>query len=129
MSGFDSHTLEVLEYPKIISILEGLCLTQYGMAQIQQIEPLIDSSVIRTKLDEVSQMKDIIQFGAALPLYRQDDVTELLDRSKTSGYMLEPAELLKVKELIEVSIALHEYAPEERDKFPLIAGYAKRLNV
>ncbi len=123
MSGFDSHTLDVLEYPKIISILEGLCLTQYGTAQTKQIAPITDAPEIRIRLDEVSQMKDIIQFGAALPLYRQEDVTEVLERSKTEGYLLEPKELLQVKELIEVSMALHGYAPEERDRFPLIAAY------
>ncbi|UCD17036.1 MAG: hypothetical protein JSV44_11375, partial [Candidatus Zixiibacteriota bacterium] len=128
MSSFDAHTLDVLEYPKIVSILKGLCLTQYGVAKVDEIRPLTDATIIRTKLDEITQMKDIIRFGQALPLYRLDDISELLAKSKTEGYFLEPKALLSVKELIEVSLDLHTYAADERENFPLIAHYLAKLH-
>ncbi|MCX6829544.1 MAG: endonuclease MutS2 [candidate division Zixibacteria bacterium] len=128
MAGFDSHTLEVLEFPKILSILKGLCLTPYGMERIIEFSPLFDIPVIRSRMEEISQMKDIVQFSEAFPLYRTEDVTVLINNSRAQGIFLEPEELLWVKELIEVCSALHDYAKTEREKFPLIDGYLSQIH-
>ena len=128
MFFFDSHSLDVLEYQKIISILKGLCLTKYGVAKAEETAPMIDIDTIRTRLDETGQMKDIIRFGEAIPLYRLEDATETIKRSRTEGIFLEPLELLKILELIEVSSSLYNYAQPERSKFPLIAGHLRRLH-
>jgi len=134
MSGFDKHTLEVLEYDKVISILRGLCLTHYGMNLVDRLLPMTDSKAIDERLHEVSQMKDIIRFGEIFPLYRLEDATGLIIRSKTEGIFLEPKDLLKIKELVEVSSELHSYAHSDRDsltnrdRFPLIAEYLNELH-
>jgi len=128
MHEFDNHSLDVLEYPKIISILRGLCLTHFGMKLVDQIAPMIDAEKIRCRLDEIAEMKDIIRFGTAFPLYRLDDISGLFERSKTEGIFLEPVELLNIKEFINIARALREYAPEEREKFPLITNYLKQIN-
>lgn len=128
MPGFDPHTLEVLEYFKIISILKGLCLTPYGMEFIERTCPITDLEPIQTRLEEVSQMKDIIRFGDALPLYRLEDVRMLIKKSKTEGMHLEPVNILKIKELIEVSADLHGYSRSERENFPHISEHLVELH-
>jgi len=128
MTSFDEHTLEVLEYHKIIDILRGLCLTQYGVAKVDEVAPLVDADLIRIKLAEVSQMRDIIRFGQAFPLYRLEDIGEILLKSQTEGIFIEPMNLLAVMELIDVSGSLHDYAKGERDNFPLIAPYLVKLH-
>lgn len=128
MHEFDDHSLDVLEYPKIISILRGLCLTHFGMRLVDQTSPMTDAEKIRNQLDEIVEMKDIIRFGSAFPLYRLDDISGLFERSKTEGIFLEPLEILNIKEFIDIVRALRDYAPEEREKFPLIANYLKQLN-
>ncbi len=128
MSGFDAHTLEVLEYPKVISIITGLCLTPYGISRVSQLAPLDDIQAINLRLDEIAQMKDIIKFGEAFPLYRLEDVTEQIEKSKAEGIFLEPMEMLKIKDLIEVSSALNGYAKAEREKFPLISEYLAKIH-
>lgn len=97
MLEFDNHSLNILEYPKIISILRGLCLTHFGMSLVDQIAPLTDPDEIRSRLDETAEMKDIIRFGSAFPLFRLDDISRLFERSKTEGIFLEPMELLNIK--------------------------------
>ncbi len=128
MYEFDNHSLDVLEYPKIISILRGLCLTHFGMRLVDEIAPLTDSDEIRSRLDETAEMKDIIRFGSAFPLFRLDDISGLFERSKIEGIFLEPMQLLNIKEFIDIARALKDYAPEEREKFPLIANYLKQIH-
>jgi len=127
MPGFDNHTLEALEYPKVISIIKGLCLTPYGISRVSQFAPLMDIQMIISRMDEIAQMKDIIKFGEAFPLYRLEDVTEQIDKSRAEGIFLEPMEMLKIKELIDVSAALNSYSKGEREKFPLIAEYLTKI--
>ncbi len=128
MAKFDEHTLNILEYFKIISILKGRCLTPYGISAMDRTLPSSDIEAINIRLDEVSQMKEIILFGMAFPLYRIEDVTGLIEKSRTEGTILEPKELLSVKELIEVSADLHNYNKDDREHFPLIADYLVDLH-
>lgn len=128
MPGFDNHTLEVLEYPKVISIIQGLCLTPYGISRVSQFAPLMDIPTIISRMDEIAQMKDIIKFGEAFPLYRLEDVTGQIDKSRAEGIFLEPLEMLKIKELIDVSAALNNYSKTEREKFPLISEYLGKIH-
>ena len=65
---FDSHTLDVLEFPKIIDLISGRCMTPFGRAVVERIGPLFDTGEIERCGTEISQMKDIIIFGQAFPL-------------------------------------------------------------
>jgi len=128
MPDFDRHTLNVLEFPKIISILRGLCMTHYGMAIVDRMAPSTDLDSINTRLAEVSEMKDIVLFGDAFPLSRLEDATDYLEKSRTSGIRLDPKEILRVKELIEVAADIHNYAKDERVNIPFIASYLTDLH-
>ena len=90
MKHFDKHTLNVLEYFKIIEILKGLCITPYGIEHVERILPSRDFESITSRLNEVSQMKGIIQFGTAFPLARIENASDLIVKSRTEGIILEP---------------------------------------
>jgi len=128
MSGIDEHSLNVLEYGKIVSILKGLCVTKFGTNEAEKLSPGYDTETIARRMDEISQMKDIIQFGEAFPLYRLGDSTDVIRKSKTEGIFLEPLDFLKILELIEVSKELNGYAREKRDDFSLIDKYLTGLH-
>ncbi|RME29201.1 MAG: endonuclease MutS2, partial [Candidatus Zixiibacteriota bacterium] len=121
------HTLEALEYPKIVARIAGRCLTPYGREHVAQLRPLFDKAVIDRRQDEAAQMQDIVRFGLPFPLTRIDDCREALKRSTVEGEILEPAEINRVLELVTLSISLHRYNTEERDKFPAIAEYLQKL--
>jgi DNA mismatch repair protein MutS2 len=123
----DQHTLETLEFPKIISVIAGRCLTAYGNSEVARILPIFDKEVIDRRQAEASQMQDIIRFGSAFPLYRLEDCREYLDKSLVEGTHLDPKDILKILELAEVSISLHDYDKDEREKFPAIADYLPRI--
>jgi DNA mismatch repair protein MutS2 len=121
------HSLDTLEYHKVIRAIHGQCLTAYGHTAVDQIQPLFDVETINRKQSEIAQMIDIIRFGSAFPLYRLEDTREYLERATVEGTHLDPKDILKVLELVEVSIGLNRYDKEERDKFPAVAEYLPRI--
>lgn len=121
------HTLETLEYPKVIAGIAGKCLTPFGPELVNHWRPMFDPALIRTRQQEVAQMTDIIRFGTAFPLSRIEDCRPALAESAVPGNFLEPADILYVCELIELVIALHGYDPENRSKYPALVGYLTGL--
>ena len=124
----DEHTLQTLEFQKIIAQVSGKCLTPYGKELIAELSPKADNDWIERRLGEVSQMKDIINFATAFPLVRmEDDCRELLGHSQTEGVFLDPTEILLILELVSVSIDLNGYDHEGRENFPLIAESLEKI--
>ncbi len=123
----NEHSLKVLEYPKIISLIRGKCLTPFGVEQVDEIRPLDDADSIRKRQAEVSQLRDIVKFGLPFPLYRLEDTRELISKSKVVEHFLEPKEMLQIVHLVSVSIELSHYDKEGREKFPRIADYLTRI--
>ncbi len=123
----DRHTLDTLEYPKVIEVLRGKCLTPYGHEEIDRIQPQFKRDIIQQKLTEVSQLKDIVSFGIPFPLVRLEDCRELLNRSTTDGAILEPKEIQKLVELLLSSVSLHNYDKEARENFPNVSEYLDAL--
>ncbi len=123
----DQHTAETLEFPKVIAKIAGECLTPYGRAEVESFTPLCDVRSIVSRQDEIAQMKDIINFGLAFPLYRLEDCREILDKVQIEGVFLDPHEIRVVLELIEISISLHRYDQDNHEKFPAIAEHLKNI--
>ncbi|HUV30353.1 MAG TPA: endonuclease MutS2 [Acidobacteriota bacterium] len=123
----DQHTLQTLEFPKVIAAVAGKCLTAYGTEVVGGITPLFDKEEIDRRQDEIAQMKDIVRFGSAFPLYRLEDCREFLTQALLEGSFLDPKDMLKVLELVEVSMDLNGYDQEERAKFPAVAAYLPKI--
>ncbi|HOP07115.1 MAG TPA: endonuclease MutS2 [candidate division Zixibacteria bacterium] len=124
----DPHTLKTLEFDKVITAIEGYCLTVYGHDPVRAIAPTTDRERTRNRLAEISQMMDVIRFEIAFPLYRiDDDCREVLRKSTVEGGFIDPPEMLAVLRLVNDSIRLHEYEPDERDKWPTIDNYLRGL--
>ncbi len=123
----NEHSLKVLEYPKIIALIRGKCLTPFGAEEVDKICPMGRVEDIRTRQAEVSQLRDIVKFGLPFPLYRLEDTRELISQSKVVEHFLEPKEMLLIVHLVSVSIELNHYDKEGREKFPLVAEHLTRI--
>ncbi len=123
----DKHTLDILEYAKIIALIETKCLTPYGRDEVRRIRPLYDRAEIEKRATEISQLRDIFQFQTAFPLYELDNCRDDLKHSTTEGVFLDPDRILKIAELVEVSMALNGYNKDERENFPKIAEYLEQI--
>ncbi|MEW6412337.1 MAG: endonuclease MutS2 [Candidatus Zixiibacteriota bacterium] len=123
----NEHTLNILEFPKVISLIRGKCLTPFGASEVSGFVPMYDPTAIRQRQSEISQMKDIINFGTPFPLYRLEDCTEEIRQSTVEGIFLEPKQILTIGNLVSVSIEIERYDKDNRDNFPLIAEYLNKI--
>ncbi|UCD63787.1 MAG: endonuclease MutS2 [Candidatus Zixiibacteriota bacterium] len=123
----NQHSLKVLEFAKVKSLIEGRCLTPYGVKEVGKIRPLRDRETIERKQQEISQLRDIIKFGDPFPLTRLDDSLELLSRAKVADIILEPGEILGVLSLVKASMEMVRYGKDDRSNFPLIAEYLEGI--
>ncbi len=123
----DQHTSQTLEFNKVISGIREYCLTPYGHREVTSFVPMFNKKDIDVRQAEISQMKDLINFGNAFPLYRMDDCRDLLEKSRIEGTFLAPDEIRAVLELVEISIAIHGYDKEARENFPELTAYLVRM--
>lgn len=123
----NEHSLKTLEYDKIIKIIRGKTFTPYGSEKIDEIKPLFDIKSIEKKQSKISELKDILKFGLPFPLYRSDDVRDILSRSTVPDIFIEAEDILSIANFIMLSIELNRYDKDGRDKFPLISEILKEI--
>lgn len=121
------HTLDTLEFSKVVALIRGKCLTPFGGDQVDLIAPMFELGPIERRQDEVAQMKDILAFGDAFPLERVSDCREEIEHSRIAGTFLDGTELRRVRELISLCTALTAYDKSGRDNYPCIDEYLSGL--
>ncbi len=98
----DRHTLELLEYPKILDLLASYAITSLGKEKARQLAPDCDRNRLEHELALVAEMMDTLAEGMTPPLGGLRDV-RLLVRRAAIGSMLTAAELLDVKEALAIT--------------------------
>jgi len=121
----DARSLRVLEYPEIIGRLADQAATSLGRRRCQQLTPSNDEEQIRQQLAETSEARLLLEtsppsFGGIT------DVRSLLERAEV-GSLLEPSELLAVRDLADACRRLVNYFERARLQAPNLADLALRL--
>jgi DNA mismatch repair protein MutS2 len=114
----DPHTLERLEFGKVLDRIAGGCMLPLGAAAVRAIVPLADPERIRTRADRIAEAMAVLASGNDFPVERFEDPQALLERAAIEDSALAPAELLTVsiilrsaRDLQRTFKHLHEAAP------------------
>lgn len=124
----DQRTLRVLEYHKIILMLEEHALSDMGKALINEIQPASDISKIRYMLDETSQAYSVLVFKGYSPMDIFPDIGPVLHKAKI-GSNLSAGELLKVAAVLKVASRVKDEMAEypHHDSILIIWDMVERL--
>src|SRR5579864_10823 len=76
----DSHSLEVLEFPKILKLISQEATTPYGRSFILGRTPLVDPETILQFQSQVTEAATWILEKGPFPLERVEIVDEFLER-------------------------------------------------
>ncbi|MCK5125410.1 MAG: endonuclease MutS2 [candidate division Zixibacteria bacterium] len=130
MHEIDAHSIEILEFPRVIEIIGGMSLSPYGKDKCHSISPLFDKEKIERSLRQSSQMREIIRFEEAMPLTRIEDISEVVEKSKIDGIHLDPKSLLSIKLFLDTIIDLSKYgkAEDRQEKFPDVCEIIKKFH-
>ncbi len=117
------HTLETLEYPKLIDLIAGRCLTPYGRELVSAFSPGSDIEAIRQRHRESREMLSLVAVGAPLPLSRVDDVRELIDDAGVQGVRLGTTDFVRLRDHLQVFADVAAYDRAGRENIPNLGRY------
>jgi DNA mismatch repair protein MutS2 len=112
----DSHTLHLLEYPKLRSLVAGYTQTTLGRQLAEQLEPSTDGAWITDQLALTEEACRALREGANVNLSGLRDIRLLLRRASI-GSTLSAEELLHVRETAWSLAALYRWRMQLDDRF------------
>ena len=118
-------TLEVLEYGKILDKLAGYARSSLVKEQIHDLRPSTDTYFIRKELEHAASMEKVIRKNGNIDLFGLYDLSEIVNYIRKNG-ILDPADLIKVLDLLRVSSYLTDYGKNIED--PLIKDIFARIS-
>jgi DNA mismatch repair protein MutS2 len=90
----NSHTLDVLEYKKIIDELVSFCKSVPGKRIASELKPANDFRAIDLHLDLTAEMNEMFEFDGGPPDLEFANLGLRLEEASSSGTIIEPKELL-----------------------------------
>lgn len=122
----DQRNLIRLEYPKIISLLQGC--TSFGISREMagELKPSTDREQILRAQAETSEAKLILRLEPDLPLGGMRDIRRLLRKTAIGG-ILEPSELLEIGDMLFAMRRLKLFFSDKAEAYPIISELAGNL--
>jgi DNA mismatch repair protein MutS2 len=104
----DAHTLDLLEFDKVRTILGEYASTSLGRELARQIEPSREASWIRDEIALVSEMVEAIGQAQSPPLGGIHDIRMIVRRAAI-GTMLTAEQLLQIADTLIATGAIYRY--------------------
>lgn len=92
----NDHTLKVLEYDKVASIVSGFAASEAGRDAVLALLPAADAGIVTTRLQETREFMSLLRCNEVPPLDGILNVHGAVQKLGPAGSMLFPAELLNV---------------------------------
>ena len=90
----NEHTLRVLEYDKVKSIIAAYAASEAGRAAVDELYPAADAPMVETLLRETREFTLILHSGENPPLEGIPDIRPVVERLGIIGSILSPGDLL-----------------------------------
>jgi len=117
----DTHTLERLEYDKVLDRLAARCKLPMGVAVARGLRPTSDLEAIRTRAQRVAEAAGVLRHGHDFGVERFEDPTSLLDRAAIEGSALRPAEFQTVAAILRNARDLQKVLKQLAGQAPALA--------
>ncbi len=111
-ADFESKT----GFDRIRDLIKDFCLSTLGRQKADNIEFLISPEIIKQKLNETAELKEICLNEQAFPVSYYYDVTPYLKRVKVEGTFLEQDELFELKRSLETIKSVTGFFNDNSDK-------------
>jgi len=126
-AGMDERTKEVLEYPKIKTILSDFAATGPGTKLCLDLEPLTDPVDVSSLLETVSEFRELTSVEGAVPMGGVNDIGHLLDQLSVEGAYLSSHEILDVLSNLSAYRRISSFLARLSEDYPLAWGTAEPI--
>lgn len=119
--------LETLEFDKVKTMFEPFVVTEQGLEELRQLEPMVEVARIQQSFDEMKDMEDLFEYYPHFSIGRTHDIGPALRRLELETD-LNITELLGIKQVLEVSKELADfYANLENVDLPHLASLFEKM--
>jgi len=117
----DAHTLERLEFGKVLDRIAGGAVLSLGAAAARALAPTTDPELVRTRAERMAEGAATLDAGHDFPVERFEDPAETFDRAAVEDSALAPAELQTVAAILRNAEDLQKLFKRLRDTAPSLA--------
>lgn len=122
------HSLQELEFPKVLEHVATLSYSTLGEELIMNSEPTPDTAWLREEHDRIDDMIRLLNLGEAVPLEGISDVRSLLHKSLLQGAYLLPNELLAVRDMMRSSRQIRSFVNIRAELVPTLTEFCTPLH-
>ncbi|MBM3263952.1 MAG: endonuclease MutS2 [candidate division Zixibacteria bacterium] len=105
-----THSLGVLEFDAVRRLLAERTVSIMGRELAVGLTPLSDMNVVRERLDNVSEMRSLLDVGQTVPLAGVRDIRAALERARIADALLDPETLLDTAATLQASRVLKGFS-------------------
>jgi DNA mismatch repair protein MutS2 len=126
--NMDLHVLRTLEYHKICAMLAERAGSAMGKEKVEELVPVSDMAVVRVRLQETTEARDIMDASLHIPLGGIRDVRSFVNRAEVGG-ILEPHEMMAVSGILYAARRVKKFFDELALAAPLLESYVEAISV
>lgn len=124
----DTHSLQVLEYKKVLDKLVAHTTNGVGHEFASQLEPLPYPETVVRRLQETKEGRYLRDHESGLPLGGIHDIRTVLEQGRVE-MRISPHDLLKVMYSTEAGRSVRMYILNRHEHVPLLAEMATNIPV
>jgi len=123
----DTHSLEILEYPKVKAMLAGYAACSLGRAAIQQLQPMTDPERIRAAIEETTELGSLLERKGRLPVAGMTDVRPIIGATEEAQAPIEPPDLVDIRNTLFAAREFKILFEQESETCPRLGALGERL--
>jgi len=122
----NKSALGILEYHKIIEMLEEFTVSDMGRDLVRSLEPETDAGIIRHRLMETSESRILLGKGASVPLSSLNGIGTVLEKLGRVTALL-PEDLTILRHVLTGASRIINYMKPRLELAPHVASYASSM--
>jgi DNA mismatch repair protein MutS2 len=123
----DFGAIQLLELDKILEQIAGVALCPISVEQIRALRPLKEVGQIQRRLDEITEMRAVLDFDEHFPLNTFPDLRPALQHLRIANRSLEIRQLIELAQFLACVRRVRGFLITRREKYPLLAEIAQPL--
>lgn len=119
----NNMTFEKLHYHELKDKVKNHCVSSLGKELIERLQPSSNINVVRNRLNETSEARELLDAEKHLPLTGITNITSHIEKIE-KGMVLTPAELLAISDFLRGCRKIKKFMADKEFFAPVLYSYA-----